>query len=171
LSYIASSQAIFQDIYQLGDRFTFYFAALAFGIGCASLANTKLVMKFGAEALTVLGLYGLIFFSALLILISTFYQGVPPLLYFMTLGFAMFFSTGILFGNVNALAMIPLGNMAGVGAAVIGSISTIISVIIAVIVGWFYNDTLFPILIGMCLCAVTSLGLVLLVRNQPDTIL
>jgi DHA1 family bicyclomycin/chloramphenicol resistance-like MFS transporter len=38
-----------------------------------------------------------------------------------------FFCFGILFGNFNALAMEPVGHMAGLGAAIVGSVSTFVS--------------------------------------------
>ncbi|MDX1473827.1 MAG: multidrug effflux MFS transporter, partial [Reinekea sp.] len=141
LSYVASAQAIFQGIYQLGDNFPYYFAALAFGIGLASLANSSLVMRFGAQRLSILGLLGMLTLATTLVVIAFFYQGVPPLVVFMGLGFAMFFCVGILFGNLNSLAMVPLGRMAGIGAAVIGSVSNVVAVLVSGAVGWFFNDT------------------------------
>ncbi|WP_196159633.1 multidrug effflux MFS transporter [Reinekea sp. G2M2-21] len=169
LSYVASAQAIFQGIYQLGDNFPYYFAALAFGIGLASLANSSLVMRFGAQRLSILGLLGMLTLATTLVVIAFFYQGVPPLVIFMGLGFAMFFCVGILFGNLNSLAMVPLGRMAGIGAAVIGSVSNVVAVLVSGVVGWFFNDTLLPILIGLCVCAVLALVLILLIRHSDDS--
>ncbi len=169
LSYVASAQAIFQGIYQLGDDFPYYFAALAFGIGLASLANSSLVMRFGAQRLSILGLLGMLTLATTLVVIAFFYQGVPPLAVFMGLGFAMFFCVGILFGNLNSLAMVPLGRMAGIGAAVIGSVSNVVAVLVSGAVGWFFNDTLLPILIGLCVCAVLALVLILLIRHSDDS--
>ncbi|WP_100255756.1 multidrug effflux MFS transporter [Reinekea forsetii] len=169
LSYVASAQAIFQGIYQLGEAFPFYFGALAFGIGVASFANSGLVVRFGAERLTVTGLWGLLFFTTLLTLIAFGNQGIPPLWAFMGLGFLMFFCVGILFGNLNALAMVPLGRMAGIGAAVVGSVSNVVAVLVSALVGWFYNDTLLPILLGICVCSIAALLIVGQIRNLPDT--
>lgn len=53
-----------------------------------------------------------------------------------------------MFGNINAMAMQPLGDMAGLGAAIIGSLGSIISVPTAVIVGSFIDDTVTPIALG-----------------------
>jgi len=81
----------------------------------------------------------------------------------------MFFCVGVLFGNLNSLAMVPLGRMAGIGAAVIGSVSNIVAVAVAGVVGWFYNDTLLPILIGIAACAVISIVIVWLVKDKADS--
>jgi len=73
-----------------------------------------------------------------------------------------------LFGNLNSLAMVPLGRMAGIGAAVIGSVSNLVAVPVAGGVGWFFNGTLIPIVTGLCLCAALSLMIVLAVRHKDD---
>lgn len=62
---------------------------------------------------------------------------------------------GILFGNLNALAMQPLGDMAGLGAAIIGSLSSLFSVPIALFVDSFLDGNLYPIGIGFfCLLRI-----------------
>ena len=171
LAYISTSQAIFQEIYQVGDRFPIYFAMLAFGLGVASLVNSFLVMSVGAERLTLYSLWGMLVIAALLLLIGFMNQGVPPLWSFMVLGFALFFFIGVLFSNVNSLAMIPLGKMAGIGAAVIGSVSNLVGVLLSALIGWFFTNTLTPIFIGLFLSAVLSIFLAHTVRNASDDII
>ena len=62
------------------------------------------------------------------------YDGLPPLIPTVTVMFIGFFFVGILFGNLNAMAMQPLGDMAGLGAAIIGSFSSLFSVPVALFV-------------------------------------
>lgn len=171
LSYVASAQAIFQGIYGLGDNFPYYFAALAFGIGCASLVNSSLVVRFGAMTLSQLALVGLLVLSTVLLIVALLNGGSPSLIVFMTVGFAMFFFVGILFGNLNSLAMVPLGRMAGIGAAVVGSVSNVVAVLVSGLVGWFFEDTLLPILLGIVLSAALSLVIVRMVRKADDSVL
>jgi DHA1 family bicyclomycin/chloramphenicol resistance-like MFS transporter len=171
LSYVASAQAIFQGIYGLGENFPYYFAALAFGIGCASLVNSSLVVRFGAMTLSQLALLGLLILSTLLLVIAWLNGGNPSLSVFMGIGFAMFFFVGILFGNLNSLAMVPLGRMAGIGAAVVGSVSNVVAVLVSGLVGWFFEDTLVPILLGIVISALMSLVIVLAVRHADDSVL
>ena len=168
LSYVSSAQTIFQDIYQVGSAFPYYFAALAFGIGLASLANSKLVVHFGALRLTIVGLIGVSILSLILLFMAILNEGSPILPVFMVFGFILFFFIGILFGNLNALAMVPLGRMAGIGAAVIGSISNIVAVLVAAMVGWLFNGTLVPMISGWCLCSTVSLLIVHYVKNKGD---
>ena len=58
------------------------------------------------------------------------------------------FFVGILFGNLNSMAMEPLGHMAGIGAAIVGSVSTFISVPFGTYIGMQYNGTVEPMVMG-----------------------
>ena len=73
------------------------------------------------------------------------YDGLPPLIPTVAVMFVGFFFVGILFGNLNAMAMQPLGDMAGLGAAIIGSFSSLFSVPVALFVDSFLNGNLMPI--------------------------
>ena len=102
-----------------------------------------------------------IFALAILFLgVATIYAGQPPLWSLMTYLMMSFFCIGILFGNVNALAMQPLGQLAGVGAAVVGSLSTLISTLLGTIIGQSYNGTVLPLVIGMALLTGISIFIV-----------
>ena len=70
---------------------------------------------------------------------------------------SFFFFVGILFGNLNALAMEPLGSVAGLGAAVVGSLSTLISVALGVIIANAYNGTILPLVSGFALLSIGCL--------------
>jgi len=93
--------------------------------------------------------------------ISLLDAGQPPLWFLMAYLMTAFFCVGILFGNMNALAMEPLGHIAGIGAAVVGSLSTLISVPIGIIIGQGYNGTILPLVAGLAI--LTSLS-ILVVR-------
>jgi len=84
--------------------------------------------------------------------------GQPPLGWFMAYLGITLFCTGILFGNLSALAMEPLGHIAGVGAAVVGSLSTFISVPFAILIGHSYDGTVMPLIIGFAVFGVLTLG-------------
>lgn len=155
LAYISSSQSVFQDIYQPEDKFPLYFALI--GSGVAAFINSQLVMRMRSYQLAILALTSLVITATSLLGLAVWQQGIPTLTHFLSIGFIMFFCIGILFGNLNSMAMLPLGNIAGLGAAFIGSWSNIIAVIVAVTVCRFYNETLVPILIVIVSCALLSL--------------
>ena len=78
-----------------------------------------------------------------------------------------FFAVGILFGNLNARAMEPLGHIAGVGAAVVGSLSTFISTLIGGLVGQQYNGTVLPLVSGFALLSLLSLVVMIWAEGSP----
>lgn len=157
LGYLSSSQQIFQVQYALGDQFAIYFGVLAASIGVASLVNARLVMRFGMRRLSHGATVFIVVLSVPFYFISQHYAGNPPLTQMMVYLLAVFFFVGILFGNLNALAMEPLGSLAGLGAAVVGSLSTLISVVLGVAVSSAYDGTVLPLVGGFALLGVSCL--------------
>jgi len=154
IGYLSSSQQIFQLQYQLHELFPLYFGFLACAIGIASLCNASLVMRFGMRRLSSYALSGICLLSVPFLLIAAMQDGHPPLYQLMAYLLPLFFCFGILFGNLNALAMEPLGHIAGLGSALIGSVSTLMSVVFGVIVSAAYDQTVIPLVVGF-----TVLGL------------
>jgi MFS transporter, DHA1 family, multidrug resistance protein len=157
LGYLNSAQQIFQEEYALGERFPLYFAALALSIGGASFFNTRLLLHHTMRSLSRRALLTVSGMSASFLLLILLQENHPPLWQLMLYLFLTFFSTGILFGNLNALAMETLGSMAGIGASVVGSLSTFISLIAGTVIGQSYNGTVLPLTAGFLLLSMASL--------------
>lgn len=158
LGYLNSAQQIFQQTYGLGERFPLYFATLAFGSGAASYLNGRFVLQYGMRNLSHRALLVNTTLSSLIFLFALTQDGLPPL-WLVTIYFIIiFFTIGMLFGNLNALAMEPLGHIAGVGAAVIGSLSTLLSTILGTIVGQSFNGTILPLVGGFAILGLLSLA-------------
>jgi len=166
LLYLSTSQALFFDLYDVEETFPLYFAILALGIGLAAFSNSQLVMRLGMKPLALGALAGLIVFGSALFGVAAAYDGVPPFPAFMALCFMVFFCNGLLFGNLNALAMQSLGRVAGLGASIIASVSSLVAVVLAVTVGRFYDQTAQPLAVGFILAGAASLALVLAVRKS-----
>ncbi len=156
IGYLNSAQQIFQEQYALGERFPIYFGVIASSIGLASLSNSRLVMQLGMRLLVRGSLLIIFFLSVIALGIAIFFAGQPPLWIFMTFLMMSFFCVGVLFGNLNALAMEPLGHIAGIGAAIVGSLSTLISVLLGTVIGQSYNGTILPLVIGLAVLAGLS---------------
>jgi len=160
LGYLNSAQQIFQEQYQLGQLFPFVFSLVALSIGLASFLNARLVMRFGMHFLVRKSLYAMIGLSLLALIAAMVMGGTPPLWLLVIYLLLVFFSVGILFGNQNALAMEPLGHMAGIGAAIVGSFATFISVPAGTYIGQSYNGTVVPLIAGMAILGSVSLLIV-----------
>jgi len=68
-----------------------------------------------------------------------------------------FFGIGLLFGNLNALAMQPLGHIAGTGAAIVGATSMLISLVLGTLIGQSYNGTVLPLVIGFAALSASAM--------------
>jgi DHA1 family bicyclomycin/chloramphenicol resistance-like MFS transporter len=156
LGYLNLSQQIFQQQYGLGAQFPLYFAIMAIAVGCASLLNSGLVMRYGMHRLSDLALTSMMALSWLLLLVVWLYAGHPPLWLFVATCLALFFAIGLLFGNLNSIAMEPLGHVAGTAAAVIGAISTLIAVVLGFLIGQAYDGSLYSLAIGFASLSVAS---------------
>ena len=157
LGYLTSAQQILQEQYALGSRFPLYFAMLAVAIGGASLANAKLVLRYGMRPLSQWALWGIFAASLLFSGVSALASGHPPLLLLMAYLMASFFGIGLLFGNLSTLAMQPLGAIAGTGSAVVGATSMLISLTLGTVIGQIYDGTVLPLVVGFAVLSLCSI--------------
>ncbi len=157
IAYLLTSPQLFADVYNITHRFPLFFGALAICIGSASFVNARLVMRLGMRKLCNLALLTKVIWSGSFFVLAMFDHGHLPLPVFMVWAGVSFFLLGILFGNINAIAMEPVGNIAGFGSAVVGSVSGFVSLGIGSLIGHFYNETVFPLIGGFAILAPLSL--------------
>lgn len=164
--YLSTSQQIFQEQYNLGDLFPYIFASTALAIGSATFLNSRLVLRFGSRKLGFIAITSYFFISLLYII--CFSSGVNPSIYVLIAFFLVqFFTIGLIFGNLRALAMEPLGHIAGIGAAINGFVSTIMAVPIANFIGSFVKVSVLPLFIGFSVFGFLSI-LVFLYLDRSD---
>ena len=82
---------------------------------------------------------------------------------FLLFAAVLFFSFGLMFGNLNAIAMEPMGDVAGMASAIIGAASSVISLCLGTLIGQLYDGTLVPIAAGFTLLGAISW---LLIRSE-----
>ncbi|WP_182085727.1 multidrug effflux MFS transporter [Aureimonas sp. ME7] len=157
LLYLSVAADLFADVYEVRESFPFYFALLAGGVGLASYLNAHLVGRFGMDAMARFGFLGLTLAGLSMLAVSVAFGGRPPLVPLLAFGFAAFFSIGILFGNLNAMAMRSLGEVAGLGASLIASGSSLVATLFAVGLGAFYDGTVTVLAGGIFLAGIASL--------------
>jgi DHA1 family bicyclomycin/chloramphenicol resistance-like MFS transporter len=161
--YLSSSQHIFQNQYNLKEEFPFIFAGLAIAIGAAVFLNGILVIKYGMEKLITTALISFLVVSATYV--ALFYNTPNPDIRILFVFFALqFFSIGFLFGNIRAMAMEPVGHIAGIAAAVTGFISTVMAVPISIYIGQFILETALPLFVGFSICAALAVSLLLYLK-------
>ena len=155
---ISTIQQIFDITYDKALSFPYWFGLIALISGSGSLINSYLVVKMGMRKLINLGFMIGIGSSLFLILVNIFYL-IPFLLYFVW-QLSVFFMIGLIIGNLNAMAMQPMGHIAGLAASIIGSASTIFGVVIAIPIGLSFKNTPDPLII--CILCLSSLSFLIL---------
>ena len=168
LLYLGLAADLFADVYGIRETFPLYFALLAAGIGLASYLNARLVGRFGTDAMARAGFAGLTLAGLALLAASVASDGRPPLVSLLACGFAAFFAIGILFGNLNAMAMRSLGEVAGLGASLIASGSSLVATVFAIGLGALYDGTVTVLAGGLFLAGAISLLLGELSFRESD---
>lgn len=157
MGYINSTQQILQELYGLGDMFPIAFAALAFSAGICAFLNSRLVRRFGILPLIKTGLTITLMSSVGLVLVTLQSGGVPPFWALMISLQPIFFCFGLIFGNLNALAMQPMGALAGTASSIIGACTSLLAVSAGAVVGQAYDGTLFPMAFGYLVFSIIAI--------------
>ena len=162
---IGSVQLVYDQTYDRAAEFPYWFAGIALASGTASLLNAKLVVNLGMRFLVTVAIAGKAIFAAVML----FFVMTPDLnvqfYAFALWQLTVFFSIGLTIGNLNAMAMEPLGHMAGTAASVMGALSTIFGVILAAPIGLAFDGTPFPLVLSVGVLALIGFMLMLHMRR------
>jgi MFS transporter, DHA1 family, multidrug resistance protein len=162
MSYISASEQLYHEVYKTGDMFALWFAGAAIAMSVSNLINSRLVERLGMRRMSHGALIGFVVVSAVHCLISL--QGPVPFPLFYTLVLLAFFMIGFQGPNYNAIAMEPLGRLAGSGAALMGFASSFVSATIGGFIASQFDGSTTPIFIGHFV--VSSLALVTILVTE-----
>lgn len=141
VGYLSLAQQILQVHFDLGKKFSIYFGFLAICIGLSSFINSKIVIRFGMEKLSRFSLLSLALIAGAYLVAARLVPSVVNLTGFAVFLASSFLFIGILFGNLNTLAIQPLGHIAGTANSVISSVQTLLSVGIGAALGQLYSGS------------------------------
>lgn len=137
-------QPVYDQVYDKQDSFHWWFGGIALLSAPASLLNAMLVVRFGMRRLITIALAAQILLSGA-VLFNNATLGTSPFLIFAAWQAYVFFQAGLTIGNLNAIALEPMGHIAGMAASVIGSVSTVLAAAIASPIGLLFDGTLRPL--------------------------
>ncbi len=162
-SFIASSQQVFVEVFGRTGDFAFWFAGIAGMLACANFTNSRLVEKVGMRRIshTALVLFTLL---AGVSAISTILFG-ENLYRFYPLFMVTFACFGLMGSNFSALAMEPLGKIAGTASAAYGFATTTVSSLIGMAIGLAYDKSTVPLMTGFVCLGLAALVVVLITEK------
>ena len=146
--YVGSTQVIVDEVFHQGDLFPVIFGVLAIGLALGSLLSGKLVLRIGLAQLVRYGAAYAVLTTLLLAVVGVATRGHPPLWLFLLASAVMLPSVTALVPNTNTAAMAPLGHVAGMAAAIIGTISTIGGALLGGLIDNAYDGSVRPFTIG-----------------------
>lgn len=159
MAYIGSAEQIFVESFALGDNFPLVFGALAAVMIPASLVNARLVERVGMRRLAHLALVVQVMACGVLAVFG--FPADLSIYTFCAFLALFFFCFGLMMPNFNAIAMEPLGRLAGTGSSFIGFYSTAAGAILGSLIGQAYDGSIQPILIGFATLSLLTLVTVL----------
>ncbi|WP_306118014.1 MULTISPECIES: multidrug effflux MFS transporter [unclassified Roseitalea] len=158
-SFIVSIQQIVETIYGLGDWLAVIFAVTASAMAVASIGNATMVRKLGMRRISHGALISFTVFGGVLLALSLVM--VPPFPVAIGLIALVMMSFGLVAGNFNALAMEPLGHVAGAASSVLGMISFTGGAVFGSLTGQAFNGTVTPLAAAYFLYGTVALTIVL----------
>ena len=154
-------QPVFDIYFARADIFPVWFAVIAILAASASFVNAILVLQWGMRRLVSIAFRVQVLWTALMLLLlnNGTLSGEFGFAMFVLWMLGVFFQAGMTMGNLTALAMEPLGHIAGTAASLVSALATLGSVILAGIVGQFFDGTPLVMFVGVvafAICGVIS---------------
>jgi DHA1 family bicyclomycin/chloramphenicol resistance-like MFS transporter len=122
-----------------------------------SYANSRLVERVGTRRIAHLGLCLFTALAAIHLAVAAAHESLGAFILLQGLTMASF---GLASANFGALAMQPLGHIAGTASSVQGTIGTITGALLGLAVGQSFNGTTIPMVAGFFVFGATALLIV-----------
>ncbi|RJT37622.1 Bcr/CflA family efflux MFS transporter [Mesorhizobium waimense] len=161
--FIASAQQIYVDVFNVGEMFPVIFAGVAAVLAFSNYLNSRLVGRFGMRRLSQSALLLFLVISLAWLVVSL--EMKMPLWLFITFFACAMVPFGALGANFNALAMEPLGQLAGTASSILGFMQTFLGGILGTLIGQAFNGTVTPLAAGFCSVSVAALLMIFIAER------
>ena len=164
--FIGSIQQIVFDVFGRPELMALVFALIAGPMALSSYANSKLVMRLGSRRILLAALTGFTMASAVHLAVAEL--AGESIWSFVALQAATMIFFGLIGANAGALAMEPLGHVAGTASSLQGTITTIGGALIGYGIGQQFNGSTIPFLIGFTVCGIAALAAAAWANRPPS---
>jgi DHA1 family bicyclomycin/chloramphenicol resistance-like MFS transporter len=163
MAYVAMVQQIFSDVFQRAALMPSMFALCALAMGVAAFFNSRIVGRLGMRLISHTALLAFICISAVHTLVAAL--GYEQLWTFVLFQAASMGAFGLAVSNFGAMAMEPVGAVAGIAASLQGFVSTFTGALLGAFVGRMFNGTTVPLAAGALCFGLASLIFVLIAEK------
>lgn len=164
-SYIGSSERIVGQIYGRPQLFKWIFGGTGVVMSLSSLLNARLASRYGARK-TIRGLLIAYTIAAAILLLITLVQGSRPNVYLFFIFVALVAGINIAIEpNSSSLALEPVGEMAGLAAAIYGTSFFVFGAVAGSFINQMLARSVAPLAVSFFVIGVISL--ILVYSDQP----
>ena len=173
LAYVSTVPQIFVGAFHAPQLMAVTFAICAGAMGVATFLNSRLVERVGMHRIAHAALVTFVVVTAVHAGIA--HRGAESLVTFALLQSATMACFGLAASNFGAIAMQPMGAIAGSAASIQGVISTIGGAVVGSLIGHQWSGSVFFLPAGAFCCGIAALACVLiaekarLFRNRVNT--
>jgi MFS transporter, DHA1 family, multidrug resistance protein len=158
-SYITSSQQIFVDVFDLGATFPVAFASIAVAISFGTFLNSRIVLLHGMRRISHVMTLAFTLIAVAMALAAEF--GLASFWVFFALLALSFSFFGLITSNYNALAMEPVGHIAGSGSALFGAVTASGGALLGGLIARAFDGTVVPFALGLAFAGGAALVTIL----------
>jgi len=164
---LMTSQPTFDQAFGMGDSFHLWFGGIAAISATASVANALIVVRLGMKKVVLFALLALFILSLafLALLLSLPLSSATVFSSFVVWQTALFLMAGFGIGNMNAIAMEPMGHIAGMAASIVTAVSTVLGVALAAPASLLFDGTPLPATIVVITATAAALALTVLLKD------
>lgn len=154
-SVLTMVQPIFDVTFGRVDSFPLWFGAIAVLSGVSSLLNAMIVGRFGMRRMVTWALLAQLVVSGVFVIWML--TDMPYLFaFYIFWQWGVMFQGGLTVANLNAIAMEPMGHIAGMAASVIGAVSTVLGAALASPIGLLFDGTPMALVATVLLACIVA---------------
>lgn len=170
---LSSTQQIFDITFGRGSSFALWFGLIALLSLPAGFVNARFVGRLGMRRLVSYTFLAQLMIT-LLVVTLTYADSLPaPYAFaaYVVWAVSVFSMANIVFGNLNAIALAPLGHIAGLASSVVIASATVLAVGVAAPLGLMFDGTPVPLLAGVAVLLAMAIGLMQLMPSDTRAII
>jgi MFS transporter, DHA1 family, multidrug resistance protein len=160
--YINSSQQLVAEHFGAGELFPLVFGGMAVAMALANLANSRIVMRFGARRVSHTAVFAYIVLAGVQLWLATGEETIWQFIPVMTLNLCVM---GFLTANFQAIALQPFARIAGAAASLQVFLRLVIGSTLGAVIGQAYDGSARPLAMALL---VAGIGCLLLVLYSED---
>ncbi len=164
-AFLASAELLTGQIWDREQQFPVIFGVIAIFFGVAAIVNGRIVERLGIDTVVNRAFGWLAAVISALLAVTYFGGGTPNFWIFTPLMGLTLASFMFLMPNLSSAAMVPLGQIAGSGSALTGSVRVALGALIGGVIAEKSQSTVTPLVVGIALLVACAALTVWLVRR------